>query len=95
MGRSFTSVRQDLRTVAERWERTAQHSEEDTRIPGEMLAGWVKHHSSEAFFGCNGPAEAALFSVLVELHRQRSRQCNAPGGDKGAGKAGGDDDVDP
>jgi hypothetical protein len=47
-------------------------------------------HSSEAFFGCNGPAEAALFSVLVEVQRQRDRP-----GAAGSVEAGGTCDVDP
>ena len=64
--------------------------EEESRAAGELLAGWVKQHSSEAFFGCNGPAEAALFSVLVEVQRQQDR----PGAVEGC-VAGGDGDVDP
>jgi hypothetical protein len=90
MGRSFASVRQELNGVAERWERTARHRNRAARAAGKRLAGWVKEHSSEAFFGCSGPAEAALFSVLVEVQRQRDRPDTG-----GNVVAGGDGDVDP
>jgi hypothetical protein len=90
MGRSFSSVRQELRRVAKRWERTARYTDGTTRAAGERLAGMVMQHSSEAFFGCNGPAEAALFSVLVEVQRQRDRP-----GAAGSVEAGGTCDVDP
>ena len=90
MGRSFSSVRQELKSVAERWERTARHTEGTAHSAGERLAGMVKQHSSEAFFGCNSPAEAALFSVLVEVQRRRDRHDAA-----GEEVARGDDDVDP
>jgi hypothetical protein len=90
MGRSFSSVRQELKSVAKRWERTARHTEGTSHSAGERLAGMVKQHSSETFFGCNGPAEAALFSVLVEMHRWQDK-------DEASGEwvAGGDGDVDP
>jgi hypothetical protein len=92
MGRSFASVRQDLNSVAERWARTARHHERDSRATGEVLAGWAKQHSSEAFFGCNGPAEAALFSVLIEVHRQRSGGTGT--GEMSRDTVGGDGDLD-
>ena len=38
MGRSFSSVRQELKRVAERWERTSQHMEEDARAAGRDAA---------------------------------------------------------
>jgi hypothetical protein len=94
MGRSFSSVRQELKAVAERWERTARHPKGDVPASGERLAGWAKQHSSEAFFGCNGPAEAALFSVLIEVQRLRDRHASA-GTEAETGITGGDDDLDP
>jgi hypothetical protein len=81
MGRSFESVRQELNRVAERWERAGSR----TRA-GKRLAGWAKEHASEAFFGCDDPVEAALFSALVELRREQGT---------GTGRSGGDDGVDP
>jgi hypothetical protein len=90
MGRSFSSVRQELKRVAERWERTSQHMEEDARAAGKQLTGWACRHASEAFFGCNGPAEAVLFSVLVEVQRRREQA-----GTTGEGMAVRDGDVDP
>jgi len=93
MGRSFASVRQDLNSVAERWARAARHRGVTGRATGEVLAGWAKQHSSEAFFGCNGPAEAALFSVLVEVHRQRSGGTGT--GEMSRDTTRGEDDLDP
>jgi hypothetical protein len=94
MGRSYSSVRQELNSVAERWARTARHPGGDVQVPGARLAGWAKQHSSEAFFGCNGPAEAALFSVLIEVQRLRDRHASS-GEEAGAGITGGDGDLDP
>jgi len=94
MGRSFSSVRQDLNSVAERWARMARLREGYVQASGERLAGWAKQHSSEAFFGCNGPAEAALFSVLIEVQRLRDRHASA-GTEAETGITGGDDDLDP
>ena len=36
-----------------------------------MLA---KKHSSEAFYGCDDPLEAVVFSVLVEMLKQQEEQ---------------------
>ena len=90
MGRSFASVRQALRHVKERWERTARQRCGKSRAAGEQLAGWATKHSSAAFFGCNGPTEAALFSVLVEMYRLQDLR-SAPQGETPPG----DRDVDP
>jgi|WetSurMetagenome_2_1015567.scaffolds.fasta_scaffold924299_2 hypothetical protein len=86
MGRSFASVRQELKSVAERWARAARGGYGCRTRAGTRLAGWAKEHASEAFFGCDGPAEAALFSALVELRREQEPH---------AGGGGGDDPVDP
>jgi len=80
MGRSFTSVRLGVRSHTDRWERTAGTLGRDDRGPGKVLAGFAKNHSSEAFFGCDGPLEAVFFSALLEI-------CRMP--------AGGNNDVDP
>jgi hypothetical protein len=80
MGRSFMSVRLGVRSLAERWERTASKLDRDHRGPGLALTGMAKDHSSAAFFGCDDPLEAMILSALVEIHKKR----------KGA-----DDPVDP
>ena len=73
------SVRQELNRVAERWSRAARGSMVGGTRPGERLAGWANRHASEAFFGCDGPSEAAIFSALVEL--QRMQDTEESGGD--------------
>jgi len=52
----------------------------DDRRPGEILTGLAKNHSSEAFFGCDSPLEAMLFSAFLEIRRNQTE---------------GDDDVGP
>jgi hypothetical protein len=86
MGRSFSSVRQELKGVAERWERAARGSPAYRTRAGTRIAGWSAKHASEAFFGCDDPVEAALFSALVELQREQG---------SGAAGGGSDDAVDP
>jgi hypothetical protein len=72
MGRSFTSVRLGVRSVNERWDRTACKLDQDNRKPGVTLTGMAKNHSSEAFFGCDNPLEAMVFSALIEIHRKNA-----------------------
>jgi hypothetical protein len=38
------------------------------------LVALAKKHSSEAFYGCDDPLEAVVFSVLVEMLRQQNEQ---------------------
>lgn len=80
MGRSFVSVRLGVRSVAERWEKVAKRMDRDNKAPALQLTGLAKSHSSEAFFGCDSPLEAMVFSALVEMGRKRE---------------GGEPDVDP
>lgn len=70
MGRTFLSVRIGVRSLAERWARAAKHQSRDDRGPAAELARLAKTHSSAAFFGCDDPLEAALFSAFLELHRK-------------------------
>jgi hypothetical protein len=72
MGRSFTSVRPGVRDLAGTWEKTARKLDRDDREPGRKLAGFAKTHSSEAFFGCDNPLEAALFSSLLEISKNHT-----------------------
>jgi hypothetical protein len=45
-------------------------SKED-QVYGQKLAEMVKIHSSEAFYALDDPLEAAVFSVLIELLKER------------------------
>jgi hypothetical protein len=84
MGRSFASVRQSVKAITGRWERSARAVKREDRPYGRKLAGMTEMHSSEAFYGCDEPLEAALFSVLVEVIKRQGQE-----------KTCRDDDVDP
>ena len=60
---------------------------------GERLVALAKKHSSEAFYGCDDPLEAVVFSVLVEMFKQQEER-NAKDTRKEAGVRE-DRDVDP
>ncbi|WP_321506717.1 hypothetical protein [uncultured Methanoregula sp.] len=86
MGRSVESVRQGVNGKAARWARSARALPEGKQqVCGEKLAALAKTHSSEAFFVCDDPLEAALFSVLVEMIQHRDER----------GREGQGPDVDP
>jgi len=71
MERSFESVRQGMKRIADRWARSSRALKKEDQQYGEKLAELAKKHSSEAFIACDDPLEAAVFSVLVEtLKRQ-------------------------
>ena len=74
MGRSFTSVRLGVRFVTERWERVARKLNRDDRGPGETLTRMAMSHSSEAFFGCDNPLEAMVFSALLEIDKNHGSE---------------------
>jgi hypothetical protein len=71
MGRSFESVRQGVKSIADRWARSSRALKKEDQQYGVKLVELAKKHSSEAFIACDDPLEAAVFSVLVEtLKRQ-------------------------
>jgi len=74
MGRSFLSVRLGVRSLAERWERVSKKLDRDSREPAARLTGLAKNHSSEAFFGCDNPLEAMVFSALLEIRRNKGEE---------------------
>jgi hypothetical protein len=71
MGRSFESVRQGVKGPIDRWARAARTLRKEERPYGENLVTLAKLHSSEAFYGCDDPLEAAVFSVLIGINRQQ------------------------
>ncbi|MEI7650115.1 MAG: hypothetical protein WCJ47_10470 [Methanomicrobiales archaeon] len=71
MGRSFESVRQGVKGPIDRWARAARALRKEDQPYGERLVALAKLHSSEAFYGCDDPLEAVVFSVLVEMSRQQ------------------------
>jgi|PlaIllAssembly_1097288.scaffolds.fasta_scaffold2840561_2 hypothetical protein len=73
MGRSFESVRMGVREVSARWVRAGRALKKEDQIYAEELARMAKIHSSEAFYALDDPLEAAIFSVLIELLKDRER----------------------
>ena len=72
-GRSFASVRQGVKSTADRWARSSRALKKDDRPYGARLVELAKRHASEAFYGCDDPLEAAIFSVLVELIKEQAQ----------------------
>ncbi|MCX6669113.1 MAG: hypothetical protein NTV25_04805 [Methanothrix sp.] len=71
MGRSFESVRMGVKEVSSRWARAGRALKKDDQAYAQKLAEMAKKHSSEAFYALDDPLEAAIFSVLIELLRER------------------------
>jgi len=71
MGRSFESVRQGVKGPIDRWSRAARALRKEERPYSENVVALAKLHSSEAFYGCDDPLEAAVFSVLIGIIRQQ------------------------
>ena len=74
MGRSFESVRQGVKSVADRWARSSRALRKEDQKYGEELVKLAKMHSSEAFVACDDPLEAAVFSVLGETIKRQEKQ---------------------
>jgi hypothetical protein len=72
MGRSFESVRMGVKEVSDRWLKASRARRKEDQVYGQMLAEMVKKHSSEAFYALDDPLEAAIFSALIELIKERS-----------------------
>ena len=69
MGRTFLSVRQGAKIVAERWERAARRTKHAKHA--KRMYGMAREYASEGFVGCNDPLESVLFSACVELQKGR------------------------
>ena len=74
MGRSFESVRMGAKEVSARWLKASRALNKEDQIYGQKLAEMVKKHSSEAFYAFDDPLEAAVFSVLVEMMKDRAKE---------------------
>ena len=74
MGRSFESVRHGVKGPVDRWAGAARALIKEDKPYGERLVTLAKLHSSEAFYGCDDPLEAVVFSVLVEMLKQQEKQ---------------------
>jgi hypothetical protein len=74
MGRSVESIRQGANRIADRWARSARLQSGRRKTCGERLAEQAKRHSSEAFYSCETPLEAALFSAFVGILQYADNQ---------------------
>ena len=74
MGRSFESVRMGVQEISVRWARAGRAMKKEDRAYALELAQMAKKHSSEAFYALDDPLEAAIFSVLIELLKEREDQ---------------------
>ena len=62
-----------VNAVAERWLRARRAMRKEDQAYAVQLAAMAKRHTSEGFYAFDDPLEAALFSVLVELLKERDR----------------------
>jgi hypothetical protein len=63
-----------VKSTADRWARSARALRKDDQPYGERLVALATMHASEAFYGCDDPLEAAVFSVLVEMLKKQEQQ---------------------
>ena len=73
MGRSFESVRQGVKRIAERWARSSRALKKEDQQYGEKLVELAKKYSGESFISCDDPLEAAVFSALVETIKRQDQ----------------------
>ncbi len=73
MGRSFQSIRMAVKDVSARWLKASKALKKEDQVYGQMIADMAKKHSSEAFYALDDPLEAAIFSVLVEMMKERGQ----------------------
>jgi hypothetical protein len=74
VGRSFASVRQGVKGPLERWARAARVLRKEDQPYGESVAALARLHSSEAFYGCDDPLEAAIFSGLIGILKREGHE---------------------
>ena len=60
-----------VKDVSARWLKASKALKKEDQIYGQMVAEMAKKHSSEAFYALDDPLEAAVFSALVEMMRER------------------------
>ena len=74
MGRSFGSIRMAALEITGSWERAAWSLHGEDREYALLLVEMAKRHTSEGFCAFDDPLEAVLFSVLVEIGKERERR---------------------
>lgn len=71
MGRSIGSVRQGVNEIARRWERAGRALRKEDQLYAARLAVMARAHTGEGFYAFDDPLEAAIFSVFIELLKER------------------------
>ncbi|MFO7967432.1 MAG: hypothetical protein R6U44_07515 [Archaeoglobaceae archaeon] len=70
MGRTMSSVRMEVKKIAERWVSVKKALKKEDQQAAQELAAMAKKHSSETFYLFDDPLEAAVFSVLLEMQKK-------------------------
>jgi hypothetical protein len=73
MGRSIESLRMGVNDLSIRWARAGRALKKEDQAYAREIADMAKKHSSEAFYALDDPLEAAVFSVLIELLKEREK----------------------
>jgi hypothetical protein len=95
-GRSFESVRQGVKGPVDRWARATRALKKEDLTYGERIVALARLHSSEAFYGCDDPLEAAVFSVLIGiLIQQEELETQTCTNDLNKGRKDDEHNVDP
>jgi len=63
-----------VKDVSARWLKASRALKKEDQVYGQKVAQMAKKHSSEAFYALDDPLEAAVFSVLVEMIKERSER---------------------
>ena len=77
MGRSFGSIRMVVKDVSARRMKATNALKKEDQIYWQMVVEMARKHSSEAFYALDDPLEAAMFSVLVEMMKERRARENS------------------
>lgn len=71
MGRSFTSVRMGVKELTGRWERVARSLPGADGEAALRVVELAKRYASEGFTTFDDPLEAAVFSALIGILKDR------------------------
>ena len=63
-----------IKDVSARWLKASRALKKEDQVYGQKVAQMARKHSSEAFYALDDPLEAAVFSVLVEMIKERSER---------------------
>ena len=67
-----------VKDASARWMKASKALKKDDQIYGQMVAEMAKKHPLEAFYALDDPLEAAVFSVLVEMMKDKEEKRGQP-----------------